>query len=80
MNAQLKPQLADSQLARNARDYLDRHTGNLPAIAAATGVDYQWLRAFKCGRIADPGVSRVEAILRHGGLLPSTDRRAGGQP
>jgi hypothetical protein len=80
MTAQTQPTLPESQLARNARDYLRRNRGRLPAIAAETGVGHQWALKFANGKIADPGVARVEAVLRHGGLLPTTDCRTAAAP
>jgi hypothetical protein len=69
------PKLPESELAHSARQYLRRNRGRLPDIASATGIGHQWLLKFSNGKIADPGVRRVEALLRHGGLLPMTDCR-----
>jgi len=50
--------------------------GRWPLIAAESGLDYQWLNKVMQGRIADPGVTKVERVLAAIDRIEAQDRAA----
>ena len=50
--------------------------GRWPVIAAEAGLEYQWLSKVMQGRIADPGVLKVERILAAIDRIEAKDRAA----
>jgi len=47
-----------------ARKGLQRHSGNYPAIAKATGLGLEWLRKFAQGVIDEPRVRKLEKLQK----------------
>jgi len=39
--------------------------GSLPQLSRDLGLDYNWIRKFADGAIKDPGVSKIERILKY---------------
>ncbi len=54
-------------------ELLRARSGQYRSIAEATGLDYQWLCKMSQGKIADPGVLKVEALHKH--LVDATENR-----
>lgn len=50
--------------------------GRWPAIAAEAGLEYQWLSKVMQGRIADPGVIKVERVIAALDRIEAQDRAA----
>lgn len=44
---------------------LHKHKGKYRQIAAATGLDYDWLTQVSQRRIADPGIKKMEKLSEH---------------
>lgn len=44
---------------------LQARKGRWPDICAATGLDYDWLTKLAQGRIADPGVRKIQCLASH---------------
>lgn len=44
------------------RAQLRQHRGDWPAMCRATGLSYWWLTKFAQGRIAEPGLSKIEKL------------------
>jgi hypothetical protein len=49
-------------LMERTLELLDASALSLPAIYAATGISFYWLRRFKSRKIADPSVNRVQQL------------------
>lgn len=45
-----------------ARAALDARRGEWPALCAESGLSYWWVTKFAQGRIAEPGVSKIERL------------------
>lgn len=52
-------------LVTTTRDELLARKGDWPAISRQTSLSYWWLIKFAQGRIANPGVSHIEALQSH---------------
>lgn len=46
--------------------------GQWAAICRTTGLDYDWLTKLAQGRIADPGVRKIERLATHFAQFPRT--------
>jgi hypothetical protein len=57
-------------LARTLEE-LSRRRGHWPFICRATGLDYNWLTKLAQGRIADPGIRKIQRLHDH--LLPADE-------
>ena len=44
---------------------LAERKGQWPAVCRATGLDYDWLTKLAQGRIADPGVRKIQRLHDH---------------
>ena len=51
-----------TNLLEQTLDELARRRGQWPAICRATGLDYDWLTKLAQGRIADPGVRKIQRL------------------
>lgn len=51
-----------TDLLQQTLDELARRRGQWPAICRATGLDYDWLTKLAQGRIADPGVRKIQRL------------------
>jgi len=62
--------MSDSTLHKQAVVYLQaRKREELEQIATDTGLGFWWLDSLRKDRFKDPGVGKIEALLRHAGLL-----------
>lgn len=52
-------------MLESALNYAKENRGKLPTIAEQTGLGYQWLMKFTNGKISDPGVKKIEVLLKH---------------
>lgn len=48
--------------AHDIRTALQARRGNWPEICARTGLSYWWVTKFAQGRIADPGLSKIQKL------------------
>lgn len=51
---------------------LAERKGQWPAVCRATGLDYDWLTKLAQGRIADPGVRKIQRLHDHLTTGPNT--------
>lgn len=51
-----------TDLLQQTLDELARRRGQWPAICRSTGLDYDWLTKLAQGRIADPGVRKIQRL------------------
>jgi hypothetical protein len=59
------------------REALQSRRGDWPTICGRTGLSYWWLTKFAQGRIAEPGLSKIERLQADLAANPATDRRRG---
>lgn len=52
-------------LSEQAKQYLMEWRGDRRRLAEEAGVGYDWINAFLTGRIANPGIRNIEALLHH---------------
>lgn len=57
---------------------LNRQRGQWPTIASKAGLDYSWLSKLAQGKIADPGVRKIEALAAQLGVSVAVDHAAKG--
>lgn len=77
MAADIKP--IESVFTKMARDYLHSKRGRLREISNELGGDisYDWLRSLSQGRLRNPSVNSIQAVLEHGGLLKIAKSKKG---
>jgi len=66
-----------SPLINEARAALDARRGEWPAMCAETGLSYWWVTKFAQGRIAEPGVSKIERLQAYFEKHPLPDASSG---
>jgi len=59
------------------RASLQSRRGDWPTICSRTGLSYWWLTKFAQGRIAEPGLSKIERLQADLDAHPATAARAG---
>jgi transcriptional regulator with XRE-family HTH domain len=52
-------------LKDETRRLLKESKKTLPQIYKETGISYYWLRKFKSGEVAEPGVNRIQALYEY---------------
>lgn len=55
----------NSELLKQAIEFVKSKKGELPSLSKKIKLDYNWLRKLADGSINDPGVSKIEKILRY---------------
>ena len=72
-------ELTESALLNEARDFCRSQAGRLPRVAADTGLPLRFLQTLTRGEVDDPGVRKIERILKYkrelGETLTSTALR-----
>lgn len=55
------------------RQDLGRRKGDWPSMCKTTGLSYGWVTKFAQGKIAEPGLRKVEALQRYIAANPVAD-------
>jgi hypothetical protein len=55
-----------TNLKDKAIQIIKDNTGRWRALCAETGLDYNWLSKLSQGKIVDPGVNKIEIIIKWG--------------
>ena len=69
-------QITSGELLQVAQTYLRQNRKKWSEISEITGLSTHWMHSVALGRREDPGVNRIELVLKHAGLFPDLNKAA----